>query len=229
MERRTLLKTAGGIGATATIGSLGLFALSGSAAAGATGNMNYGDASVISDDGTVEYVAIYGDSEVTWDGFDEPAEEVAIVMEARFHGDDGWTELYTTGHRPLDDFGGNDEVVTIGDEDTDEATAGTIYSAIGLDSNGEHDETIDWHIVGDDPDGYGLPQESLDPANLSVDQDGSSDTFTLQIRTTYTWYDGSGSTIFTEDWTTDIEVEVTNEQSSASAGDGDGEDGVAAA
>lgn len=228
MQRRTLLKTAGGIGATATIGGLGLFALSGSAAAGATGNMNYGNVSVTSDDGTVEYVAIYGDSEVSWDGFDEPAEEVAISMEARHHGDDGWTELYTTGKRSLDDFGGNDEAVTIGDEDTDEATAGTIYSAIGLDENGEHDETIDWHIVGSDPDGYGLPTDSLDTASLEVDGDGASETFTVQVRTTYTWYDADGNTIFTEDWTSDINVSVNNEKSSASAGDGDGEDGVVA-
>lgn len=223
MERRTVLKTVGGIGSTAAIGGLGLFALSGSAAATASGSFDYGSASVTSDDGSVEYVAIYGDSVIEWDGFDTPAQFFDIDIDARVVDKTEWVDLHETGHVDLDNGDwGNDESLS------GSGTSGTIKSAIGLDGN-EHDETVDWHIVGSDPDGYGLPENSIDPSELAVDSDGSSETFTVQKRITYTWYDDDKNDLFTEQWKADVDVTVTNEKSTANVDDGPGEDGVTAA
>lgn len=65
----TRRKALGGIAAAGTlaIGGVGLVAQSGGARA--TGGGDYEEVTVTSDDGTVEYVAIYGASTVEWDGF----------------------------------------------------------------------------------------------------------------------------------------------------------------
>lgn len=101
-------------------------------------------------------------------------------------------------------------------------TSGTIETGIGLYSNGNHNSETDWHIVGSDPDGYGLPQNSLDPAALEVDEDGATETFEVQVRSTYTWYDSAGDVEFTESFESTVPVEVNNELSSATASGSNG-------
>lgn len=228
MERRTYLKTVGGIASAATIGGFAVAGLSGSAAATANGSIEYDDVTITSDDGIVEYVAIFGDSVIEWDGFDMPAQYFDITIEGWVVDTDGnqtdAVVLHETGLVELDnDDWGNDESLS------GPGTSGTIESGIGLDEDGNHDPTIDWHVVGDDPDGYGLPENSIDPSHLSVGEDGGTDSFTVKVKTTYGWYDGDEEAIFDESWTSNVNVTVENEPKSASAGDGDGEDGAVGA
>lgn len=223
MERRNYLKGVGGIVGAATIGGAAL--LFGSDGASATALQNFGSASASSDDGSVEYVAIFGDSVVEWDGFDEPAVSFSILTEARVPGQVGWTELNDTGEVALsqgDSWGNHDEKLS------GEGTSGTIETGIGLGTGGNHDSTTDWHVVGSDPDGYGLPQNSIDPSNLKNDSDGTTETFTIEIRSTYDWYDANNNDLFTKSFTSSVNVDVINEPASATASDGSGDDGAVA-
>lgn len=223
MERRSLLGTLGGIVGTAAFGGAGLIFATEDASA--TASTDYGDVTITSDDGSVQYVAIYGDSVVEWDGFDTTATQAKILVEGRVGDSGAWTELHDTGPFSLDndDWGGADE------ELSGSGTSGYIKSGIGLDSNGNHDPTTDWHVVGNDPDGYGLPQNSIDPAQLEVGGDGSSQYFQLQIRSTYVWYDNGGNEIFRKSFTSTVGVTVNNEEASASGKTGDGDDGAVGA
>lgn len=222
MERRDILKTAGGIGAVSATGGAALLAMTGGAAA--TAEQNFGDATVTSDDGTVEYVAIYGDSRVDWEGFDTEASQFSILIEGRVAGETQWVELQDTGAVSLsNDWGNYDE------DHSGPGTSGYIESGIGLDEDGTHDPAIDWHVVGSDPDGYGLPENSIDPSALTVENDGGTYTYTVQIKSTYTWYDSGGNEIFDEDFIGSVEVTVNNKEANAEASDGDGEDGATAA
>lgn len=229
MERRTYLKAAGGIASASTIGGLAVFGLSGSAAATASGSIEYDDVTITSDDGTVEYVAIFGDSVIEWDGFDAPAQYFDICIDGWVVDTDGAeSDVVTLHDTGLIDLG-NDDWGNYDESHSGPGTSGTIESGVGLDEDGNHDPSIDWHVVGDDPDGYGLPQNSIDPSLLSVDEDGGTDSFTVKIKTKYTWYDGNEDAIFEESWTSNVNVTVKNEPKSASAGDGDGEDGAVGA
>lgn len=205
------MKTAGGIGVGALAGGLGLTTLTGGATA--TSNADYNGVTVTSDDGTVEYVAIYGKSRVDWEGFESDAIQFRIVNEARVVGSGaGWIELNDTGRVDLsnDDWGNYDE------DTSDPGTSGYIETGIGLDSNGDYDPTIDWHIVGSDPDGYGLPVNSIDPSLLETDSDGGTKNFTVEVRSTYIWYRASGAEEFREDFTSTVGVTVNNKERSAS-------------
>ena len=225
MERRDLLKTVGGIGAASAAGGAGFLAMTGGAAAHG-GWQHIGDSTVTSDDGSVEYVAIYGDAVVEWDGFDDEATQFQIVTEGRIADTmDEWVELNDTGPVSLsdDDWGNHDE------ELSGPGTSGTIETGVGLDEDGNYDPSIHWVVVGDDPStDYGLPENSIDPSNIKVDDDGGSYVFTLQIKSVYTWYNSGGTELFSEDFIQHVKVEVNNRPSSANMEDGDGEDGAVA-
>ena len=146
MERRNFMKTAGGIGVGALAGGLGLTTLTGGATA--TSSADYGNVMLSSDDGTVEYVAIFGSSTVTWDGFESDAVEFRIVNEARIPGEVGWTQLNDTGKIDLSQstWGGDDEDFSgVGTSGTIETGTGVLvrippwrFEAYGLDI--DHDE-----------------------------------------------------------------------------------------
>ena len=222
MQRRNYIKAIGGIAGAATI--TGAFALSGSTGARATATQNLGDATVTSDDGSVQYVAIYGDSTVNWTGFDTEATHFQEVIDARVVDSTSWVQLYDTGQVSLDndDWGGANEDLS------GPGTSGYISAGIGLDADGNHDTTIDWHIVGDDPDNYGLPANSIDPSAIEVDQDGGTGNFTIEVRSQFTWFDTNGDSIFTKEFTSDVGVTVNNVEAGASSENGDGEDGAVA-
>lgn len=233
LTRRTAIKGLAGGLATASVAGLGLLATSGPAAAA---NFDVGDpVAITSDDGHVNYVAVYGDSEVHWDGFDTDAYAFDISIRAivRDRGTDdnvtGWVNLHSTDVVDLSngDWGNYDESLS------GPGTSGTISSGIGLDDNGDHDADIDWHIVTPDgnPSGYGLPSNPIDASELKVGGNGENDNmraFDIVMESTYTWYDdvSEGAEIFNETFTNTIPVDVTNEGMEASATDGDGEDGA---
>lgn len=230
MERRNYLKAAGGIVGATTIGGAALFATT--RGASATGGASYGDVTITSDDGSVEYVAIYGASTVTWDGFETEADAFDIDIDARVVGSGaGWVDLHETGKRDISvdgDWGGSGESMEVtGGPNGDEATAGSLSSTIGVDSDGNHDPTTDWHIVGSDPDNYGLPSNSLDPALLEADSDGATKDFDVEVRSVYAWYDSGDNVIFEKEFTSTVNVTVENEETSASgSGTDTGVDGA---
>ena len=213
MERRNLLKAVGGIAVTASASGVGVLAMSGGASA--TGGGTYGNVDISSDDGTVDYVAIFGNSTVEWDGFDRVATQARIVNEARVPAaESGWIQLNDTGKFALsqgDSWGGSNDSVS------GEGTSGTIESGVGVRSNGNHDPETDWHVVGSDPDNYPLPTNSVDPSNLENPDDGTTNTFAVETRATYEWYDSSDNGIFSKTFNSDITVDVTNEEAEATA------------
>lgn len=226
MQRRTMLKGAGLATGGLFAGGIALTQFS----ARAVATQNYGNASVSSDDGSVEYVAIYGDSRIDWTGFDTPAQYFSIDIQGAVLDSDGnqihdWVDLYSTDLIDLDDenWGNYD------DELSGSGTSGYIESGIGLDENGTHDPAVDWHVVGTDPDGYGLPQNSIPASALENDTEDSTEYYTVRLNSTYTWYDADENELFSEDWNSNVTVEVTNEPKDATAEDGDGEDGATAA
>lgn len=229
MNRRQILKGIGGGLTAATVGGASYFALSGSAAAFAQGGV-IGSTSVTSDDGSVEYVAVHGDTVVNWLGFDTPAQYFDIDIELEVVQDwDGQSrtskQIHSTDLIDLDDdsWGNHDESLS------GSGTRGTIETGIGLDEQGGHDPTIDWHVVGTDPDGYGLPSDPVPASRLDVDQDGRQRTFNLILRSTYTWYDSSQNAIFEETFESTVTVDVTNIEAQASGSDGPGDDGATGA
>lgn len=227
LSRRTALKTLGGAAAAAATGVTGLAALGGGATA--TGDLDLSEPVVVeSNDGTVEYVAIYGDSVVNWQGLDEPAAAFTIEVEARI-GSDEYTQLHLTDPVDVtnDSWGNYDENIVT----RDGGREGEIHSGIGLDEDGNHDPTIDWHIVGTDPDDYGLPSRSLSADRLTVDEDGATETYTVSTRNTYRWYEttaAEAAPLLEESFESSFEVEVHNIAAQSSTSDGSGNDGATA-
>lgn len=234
MQRRKLLKTAGASLTAATVGGGALLATAGGASASGDFGLS-APVTVSSDDGTVEYVAIYGDSVVSWEGFEEPAQQFAISIDLTVKDGDGNVvhgpaEIHSTGLVDLGnaDWGGVNESLS------GPGTSGSIESAIGLDADGNHDPTVDWHIVGTDPDGYALPGSPVAASHLESGTDGETLSFTLEMASTYTWYDSaaadtSAEPLHSETFTSVIPVEVENVPTSASTSDGSGSDGATAA
>lgn len=238
LTRRTALKGLGGAAATVGVGGAALLATSGPAAAGGFDVQE--TVEISSDDGSVEYVAIHGDSVIKWDGFDTEATHfgIDITVDIQEVEDDALPKtVHTTGPREItQDWGG------AGESSTGPGTSGTLRSDVGLkDDNGDgdrhtHDPATDWHIIGSDPDGYGLPQNSVDASllNVGAGDDANADTtesFTVVMDSTYTWYSSADSSddIYSETFTTNIDVDVTNEGREATVSSGEGEDGATGA
>lgn len=222
LTRRTALKGLAGGVATAGVAGLGLLATSGPAAAAM---QDYGSATVTSDDGTLDHVSIYGDSTVSWTGFENPADSVTIRIEARCLGANvGWQDLYETSvDLTAESWGGS------GEGHTGVGTSGELTQDIGLDANGNHDESTDWAIVQADgyTDPYGLPTNPLPAAGFEVGGDGASDSYTIEMRSHYTWHAGE-SEEFSEVFPADVGVTVNNRPRSSGATDGDGDSGATA-
>jgi len=87
MERRTLLKTIGGIGTAAAVGGASLAALSGGAAASAI-NISGGNPSVSNDRGDLTRLTADPEFTVTWEGLDDAVGKVFFLLEASVDGGD---------------------------------------------------------------------------------------------------------------------------------------------
>lgn len=216
------------------VAGAGLTAMMGGASA--TGGTNFGSTSLESNDGTVEYVAIFGDSVVSWDGFDTPATQARIVngASARKKGQSRGSlisrqNLNDTGKFDLslgDSWGGAGETIST----SDGGREGTIESDIGYGSGGNKNEEVYWEIV-DDGDSetlndYGLPQNPLSAAPFEVNSDGSSQDYVITIYTRYEWYDSSDNLIFEKEFTSEISLTVNNQTASATGSSGPDDDGA---
>lgn len=221
-SRRSVIKAIGGTAVAAGAGGAALLAASGPAAAAI---QNYGSATVTSDDGTLDHVSIYGDSTVSWTGFENPADSVTIRIEARCLGANvGWQDLYETNvDLTAESWGGS------GETHTGVGTSGELTQDIGLGANGDHDPATDWAIVQADgySDPYGLPTNPLPASGFEVDGDGASDSYTIEMRSHYTWYAGE-SEEFSKTFPADVGVTVNNRPRSSDGTDGDGDSGATA-
>lgn len=204
--------------------------------AAATGGTNFGSTSLTSNDGSIEYVAIFGDSVVNWDGFDTAATQARIVNGASARKKNtsqgsliSRQNLSGTGTFDLsqgDSWGGAGETIST----TDGGREGTIETDIGYGTGGNKNEEVYWEIV-DDGDSetlndYALPQNPLPAAPFEVDSDGSSQDYVITIYTRYEWYDSSDNLIFEKEFTSEINLTVNNEPVSVTGSSGPDEDGA---
>lgn len=93
MNRRTILKGAGSVGATAAAGGLGLIAFSGGASAD-VGHLSIAGDYITTDDGTVEDVRVaVPEAYVIYDGIDEDVTKVRLTLEARSSDGSKWERV----------------------------------------------------------------------------------------------------------------------------------------
>lgn len=197
MERRSFLKTAGSIGAAATVGAGGL-ALSGSAAA-ASSDFQISGTSLTNDDGDVTQVAVDIDHTASWDGFDIPVEAVAYrdVIKRIDSGNVTATQVlydntnspvllsnYSTDGSGSDGWGGPDEHTT------------------GPGTSGSVNAGISWTVLAEDPSGAAQSVESPgDISNFNIDND--TDNSDKQARLRYVkevrFYTSDSSGSYTSD------------------------------
>jgi len=95
MDRRSLLKTVGGIGVTASAAGAGVLATTGSAAA-ASVNFNVNPVAYTSADGELSAVLVDVDGTVSWEGFDSGASDYDVSLQAAEGGGNDYTEIATT-------------------------------------------------------------------------------------------------------------------------------------
>lgn len=214
--------------------------LLGSGSARAAAAQDYGSVTVTSDDGTVNYVALYGASKVEWDGFDSVAESFSVEVTADLLDSDknhlrGPYQFHPEKTFDLneDSWGGN------GETHTGPGTSGTIESDIGYGSSGNKAESVMWEVVAEDTDDdnlgeaadpqglneYALPQEAIPASALTTNTDGGSTWYNIRLYNTYTWYDSGDNAIFSKEFTSDVAVEVVNEPAEVTGSSG-GESGV---
>lgn len=219
MERRTLIKTVGGIGAATTLGVPLLLSERGVAA---TATQNFGSASVTSDDGTVDHLAIFGDTRVEWRGFEQEARSFEIDIAVGGDRLDSPVHLQTSGPHNLtaDSWGGS------GERFSGPGTSGWIESDVGYENQRRAPDKY-WIIVAPDGDpsradhpasDYGLPSNAVPASTYEVDRDGASKSFTLTLRSTYRWFsgeDGGGDLVFEKTFAAHISLAVDNIQATA--------------
>lgn len=255
MERRTYLKTVGGIASATTIGGVGLFAMSGGAAAQSGVSITANDPTQVSNDrGDLTKVTIDPSFRVEWDNFDTAVGKVMVVIEARTKENgsvqgEGWTPVLRTTPWLTEDVSqnggphidyskpgttgyfeitgtlgealayasrvrtGNNEpkarpievVNEIGRPDYGSETfpdnSVTTESYLNGSSIGGADQTYD--VIGDqivnnfpgaDAGYYGA---AIDTSNFDVNEDGTSDADTVELRYTIAFYTVNW---VTEDW-----------------------------
>ncbi|WP_435072867.1 hypothetical protein [Halorubrum sp. HHNYT27] len=78
MERRSLLKTVGGIGVTASAAGAGVLATSGSAAAAEIGTFDISDSSITTDDGTITEFTVSPEVSLEYDGIDTEVHKIIV-------------------------------------------------------------------------------------------------------------------------------------------------------
>jgi len=195
LNRRTVLKSIGGAAGTALVGGAGLAALSGGAAAQAGIDMTIDDASVSNDRGEVDYVGVDMSKDIKWDGFDVPVKYIGFKHEiATDANKKGWHTLY--GEKvsdPLPDWEnyGDDEKVVSYTTDESEKPDGT---------KGHAQAGIVWEIITDGTahdygyEGSHGPQTPAEWAgDLTVTEDGATQTHQVRFRTTLYFYEGKNN------------------------------------
>lgn len=207
-SRRTVLKTAAGATAAATVGGGALLASTGSAAAQ---SYSIDDTSVTLDGGEVSYVDVQAEATTTWDGFDVPVRYLEFVAEVRVpHAETGWHELHSgvSGELP-DGWSGDGDSEGYGGPGEYVVDYGGTYGEVHTD--------IDWRLVGQQGKSVETPLDAADA--FDVPGDGDTTTYTVQKRSTVRFLDASQSVVAESEGVTEavetaeFAVEVTNQPS----------------
>lgn len=211
VDRRTVLT---GLGAAGAAGLGGAALMSSSAAASGNHELDIGDAgAVATDDGSVAYVALGTQGEVSWEGFDESVEQFDWKTEISVYSRD--TEEWIVGS-PHDQAGDDPHMLYEGDRrdsafgrEDDEFVTGTRGRiTFNVDDPGvsggktwliaQNDEIQDAEDNDDLPEydfpaavdvGYGLPDNPLDTEVLTVSDDGNTTEYVFEYKKTANLYD----------------------------------------
>jgi|GEM_PF-1407915 len=237
MERRSVLKTIGGIGITGAIG-LGATAFSGGAAASSS-SLNIKGTALSNDDGDVTQVSVSVDHTASWDGFDEAVDAVAyrdVIKQINGDGSVGATHvLYDITDAPvlLDNWSS--------DGSGSDGWGGPGEHTSGPGTNGDVNATIDWTVLAEDPSSAAQSVETpgdIDDFGLDNGDDGTDKTVKLRYVKQVSFYaEDSGGSYTSDDGSTtlalmggddgtrrrttsegDFTVTVTNEGATTSSG-----------
>lgn len=238
IDRRTVLKTAGGAAATLTVGGAGFAALSGSAAATAVLDVSIADTSYSGDQGLVDWLGVEVDKTLQWDGFDVPLRYIGFKHEITL--DNATAERDTPYHVLYDDMSGRlSDWSTQGSGSDGWGGPGEYIASHNGDKadylKGEAHADIKWAIIsnGGHPSDWASVQTPVDWTDiLSVDSDGATDGDTVKWRSTLTFYtedgDGNPVQVAEDDGVPSVTgedtfvVDVTNEESDTSGSTEDG-------
>lgn len=211
MQRRDVLKTAGGIGAVSIAGGAGILATS-SAVAATDQALSIDDPAVArTDDGSYQFVDIAYWKHLEWEGFDEEVAQFDLVSELTTDEREGFHELYRTEERDLVEAA--DEFMGSADYTSGPGTRGYANFAIGdafynwdpdADVSKQGQDTR-WRVIAhpdfydegsgewDDGYDYGLPENPLVTDAFEAREDGGENTTTVTLRVTFRLRDGSGN------------------------------------
>lgn len=192
MERRSLLKKVGGIGATAAVGGAGLLATSGSALA-ASSSLSITGSNVTNDDGDLTEVIVNLDHTATWDGFDIAVDAVEYRdVIKRMDGNGG----VISSHVLRDEL---DTPVPLSDI-KDGTWGGSDEDSTGPGTQGNVEAGIQWSVLHDEPSNatYTPPAGSAgDVQDFGMDnaEDDSTKKYKLKLTKKVQFYalDSSGS------------------------------------
>lgn len=215
LTRRNALKGAATTGVLSLGG--GALLLSASQPAAAASLNISGPATATSDDGSLNYVRLEADHELTWDGFDTDVEYLRYIDTVTVRPNDQNTTRtvsdVVSGH--LDDWSGQGDSNGWGGD-------GEYTSGPG--NAGTANADIDWNVIGDpnanDP-ANGGPRSIEEPADLlhllEADSDGQTQNSKVLFEKDVRLLDGSQSQLDGVVVSDSFVVEVTNQAATASA------------
>jgi len=225
VDRRTVLKSLGGVAGASLVGGAGMMALSGGASATAGGTID-NPSPVTSDDGEITYVATQTTGRLNWDGFDEPAKYAQMLLRVKYKRNGNVFanyDIHNTGKFGLDqDWGGKgEETNLVGDHEAGQ--------------KGHIASDADWGIAQANREslyngGYGLPNNPAPTDPLEAETDGGQVRTSVILESEYRLFDSNGSEltgtkgypdrpVFSENFV----VEVNNQEATTSGGSEDAE------
>lgn len=199
MQRRSLLKTAGGIGIGSALGGLGVLGLTGSAAGSEAGLEVHDPEATTTDDGTIERVSFGGRFKFEWDGLDKEADYGWYQIETRVRQQgesnfSGWRSHGTDyGQLGADWGGGNDYTQDTGTDGYWEFKFGAYH------------DNEDYVLAGDVPDNMRQIENPYNTSVFNTDEDGAEKDTVVDFRYTgrvYNGEPGSGGERLEEDTAT---------------------------
>lgn len=215
LTRRNALKGAAATGALSLGGGLLLFSSSQPALA-ADLNIS-GPATATSDDGSLNYVRLEVDHELTWDGFDSDVEYLRYIdrVTVRPNDQDVTRTVNDTTSASLDDWSG--------DGDSNGWGGDGEYSS-GVGKAGTANTDVDWNVIGDpnatDP-AEGGPRSVESPADLlgllEADSDGNTKSSKVVLEKDVRLLDGNQNQLDSVAVSDSFVVEVTNQAATADA------------
>lgn len=240
MQRRDVLKTAGGIGIGTAIGGLGVIALTGNATAADANLEGIDPSAVTTDDGEITYVSYGGRLRFEWDGLDSEATYGEYQVYTRVErGDGSWTSWADQGSAsgqlgddPDNGHDGNGEFEE-GEGNTANSWGGENDSNSGPGTDGYFQFKFgdpygqqDYAIAYDDPNDLdGEAHQVADPYStdrFTADEDGGQNRTKVDVRKVCRVYDGDpgngGTQLIEADDTARFEVVVNNREATATTG-----------